>query len=139
MCLGELNCLRDSIHVQTLRRPCPGDRYPLTRSLISSTATVWKEFVEHAFVKELGKGSLDKKRFAHFMKYVEYINPAPWAHATYRQDYYFHKYHARASACVPRNPSARKYTQRTPQATDSKVNQLCSDNCSDGIGSRHLA
>ena len=58
-------------------RPHPGDRYPLTRALISSTASAWKEFVEHPFVRELGKGLLDKRCFVHFIKYVEYTDSAP--------------------------------------------------------------
>jgi len=102
---------RISNTLKPFRRPCPGDRHPLTRLLISSTATVWKEFVEHAFVKGLGKGSLDKRCFVHFIKYVECIDPAPWPHVFDRQDYHFLKYYARAYACVPWNPSTWKYIQ----------------------------
>lgn len=58
-------------------RPRPGDRYPLTRALILSTASVWKEYVEHTFVKELGKGLLDERFFVHFIKYVGFINFTP--------------------------------------------------------------
>ena len=30
---------------------------------------MWKEYVEHTFVKGLGKGLLDKRCFVHFIKY----------------------------------------------------------------------
>ena len=62
---------------ELLCRPGPGDRYPLTRTLISSTASAWKEYVEHTFVKELGKGTLDKKCFIRFIKYAEFIDYTP--------------------------------------------------------------
>ena len=58
-------------------RPGPGDRYSLTRALILSTGSAWKEYVEHTFVREVGKGSLDKRCFVHFLKYVEFIDSTP--------------------------------------------------------------
>ncbi|KAF9787316.1 Phosphomethylpyrimidine kinase-domain-containing protein [Thelephora terrestris] len=65
-------------------RPFPGDSYPLTRVLISSTANMWKEYVEHKFVKEVGKGQLDKKCFVHSIK----------------QGYHYLKYYGRAYALM---------------------------------------
>lgn len=54
--------------------------YPFTRMLIQSTAELWKEYVEHDFVKRLGRGVLEIEAFSHFI----------------RQDYHYLKYYARA-------------------------------------------
>ncbi|KAF8959768.1 Phosphomethylpyrimidine kinase-domain-containing protein [Flammula alnicola] len=53
----------------------------LTPSLIPQSAEKsWKEYVEHDFVRQLGKGTLDRECFVHFIK----------------QDYHYLKYYARA-------------------------------------------
>ncbi|KAL0950195.1 hypothetical protein HGRIS_010187 [Hohenbuehelia grisea] len=54
--------------------------YPFTRFLIQSTRTLWKQYVEHDFVKQLGRGELRREAFVHFIK----------------QDYHYLKYYARA-------------------------------------------
>uniref|UniRef100_A0A8H7Y4U1 Uncharacterized protein n=1 Tax=Psilocybe cubensis TaxID=181762 RepID=A0A8H7Y4U1_PSICU len=54
--------------------------YPFTRLLIEGASSSWKDYVEHAFVKQLGEGTLDRARFIHFIK----------------QDYLYLKYYARA-------------------------------------------
>jgi len=56
----------------------PGDGHPLMRPLILSTASAWKEYVEHTFMKGLGKGLLDKRCFVHFIRYVECTYYTPW-------------------------------------------------------------
>lgn len=38
--------------------------------LIASTSQIWKEYVEHEFVQQLGKGVLAREKFIHFIKYV---------------------------------------------------------------------
>lgn len=38
--------------------------------LIESNAKEWKEYVEHEFVRQLGKGTLDRAHFIHFVKFV---------------------------------------------------------------------
>ncbi|KZP13804.1 hypothetical protein FIBSPDRAFT_921540 [Athelia psychrophila] len=53
---------------------------PLTRSLIQATSKTWKEYVQHDFVVQLGRGTLAKQSFVHFIK----------------QDYHYLKYYARA-------------------------------------------
>ncbi|OJA11198.1 hypothetical protein AZE42_06238 [Rhizopogon vesiculosus] len=58
--------------------------YPLTSSLIQSTRTIWREYVQHEFVVLLGKGTLPKENFLHFIK----------------QDYLYLKYYARAYALL---------------------------------------
>ncbi|KAG7086378.1 hypothetical protein E1B28_002337 [Marasmius oreades] len=54
--------------------------YPFTRLLIEESATIWKDFVQHKFVKLLGQGILPKQCFTYFIK----------------QDYLYLKYYARA-------------------------------------------
>ncbi|KAH9914528.1 Phosphomethylpyrimidine kinase-domain-containing protein [Epithele typhae] len=56
------------------------NRHPLTRILIRSANSTWKEYVEHEFVKQLARGTLKKECFLHFIK----------------QDYLYLKYYARA-------------------------------------------
>ena len=36
--------------------------------LIRSNADVWKQYVQHDFVKQLGQGTLSRERFIHFLK-----------------------------------------------------------------------
>ncbi|KAG6902680.1 hypothetical protein C0995_013372 [Termitomyces sp. Mi166 len=48
-------------------RASPSDPYPLTRLLIEGNLSDWKEYVEHDFVKLLGRGTLSRKAFLHFM------------------------------------------------------------------------
>ncbi|KAJ3853794.1 Phosphomethylpyrimidine kinase-domain-containing protein [Lentinula lateritia] len=62
----------------------PTNPYPLTTLLIRKSARVWKAYVEHEFVKLLGKGTLPQKNFIHFIK----------------QDYLYLKYYGRAYARV---------------------------------------
>jgi hydroxymethylpyrimidine/phosphomethylpyrimidine kinase len=74
------------------------------RTLIRSNLDVWKQFVEHDFVKQLGQGTLSRERFVHFLKCAAcsrsrsrdglliYIHPC-------RQDYLYLKYYARANGC----------------------------------------
>jgi thiaminase len=42
----------------------------MTKSLIESTSALWRQYVEHKFVKDLGRGILDKSHFVHFIKCV---------------------------------------------------------------------
>ena len=49
-------------------RPTRNDPYPLVRMLICSNADVWKQYVQHEFVKQLGIGTLSRERFIHFLK-----------------------------------------------------------------------
>ncbi|KAF9239133.1 Phosphomethylpyrimidine kinase-domain-containing protein [Melanogaster broomeanus] len=81
---GPLNHLhavsRGVLQPITLRRRTPGNPYPLTRKLIRSTARLWKEYVQHDFVVQLGKGTLNRSSFIHFIK----------------QDYHYLKYYTRA-------------------------------------------
>jgi hydroxymethylpyrimidine/phosphomethylpyrimidine kinase len=36
--------------------------------LIRSNADVWKQYVQHDFVQQLGQGTLSRERFIHFLK-----------------------------------------------------------------------
>src|SRR5882762_1723976 len=49
-------------------RPTMNDPYPLVRTLIRSNLGVWKQYVQHDFVKQLGQGTLSRERFIHFLK-----------------------------------------------------------------------
>ncbi|KAH7928157.1 hypothetical protein BV22DRAFT_1126761 [Leucogyrophana mollusca] len=65
-------------------RRTAGNPHPLTRALIHSTRGIWKEYVQHDFVILLGKGTLQRESFLHFIK----------------QDYHYLKYYARAYALL---------------------------------------
>ena len=52
------------------RRRTPGHPFPLTHKFIQSTADLWKSYVQHEFVVQLGKGELDRASFIHFIKYA---------------------------------------------------------------------
>lgn len=74
--LNHFHNLRDSF----IPRRSANNPYPFTSLLIQSTREIWKEYVEHDFVRQLGKGTLDRACFVHFV----------------RQDYLYLKYYARA-------------------------------------------
>ncbi|KAK7040259.1 trifunctional hydroxymethylpyrimidine kinase/phosphomethylpyrimidine kinase/thiaminase [Paramarasmius palmivorus] len=76
---GPLNHLH-SVTVLNIPRKTPTNPYPFTRMLIQGTSKIWKEYVEHDFVKLLGKGTLRKECFVYFIK----------------QDYIYLRYYARA-------------------------------------------
>ncbi|KAI5835786.1 hypothetical protein K523DRAFT_259866 [Schizophyllum commune Tattone D] len=76
-------------HLHGLRPACipgrtPSNQHPFTRLLIQQSSSTWKAYVEHPFVVELGKGTLAKEKFVHFIK----------------QDYHYLKYYARAYALL---------------------------------------
>lgn len=77
---GPLNHMHPLLS-RALHRPAPSDPYPLVRTLIRSNADVWKQYVRHDFVRQLGEGTLSRERFLHFLK----------------QDYHYLKYYARAN------------------------------------------
>ncbi|EGN96401.1 hypothetical protein SERLA73DRAFT_112697 [Serpula lacrymans var. lacrymans S7.3] len=80
---GPLNHLH-SILIRRIPLRSQTNPYPLTRSLIQGTASIWKGYVQHDFVKLLGKGILERGSFLHFIK----------------QDYHYLKYYARAYALL---------------------------------------
>ncbi|EJD06229.1 uncharacterized protein FOMMEDRAFT_104743 [Fomitiporia mediterranea MF3/22] len=85
--------------------PTKEDPYPFTRALIRSNASVWKQYVEHPFVKQLGEGTLRRESFLHFVK----------------QDYQYLKYYARAYGLLV--AKSRRFADIKP-ATDTIVNVL---------------
>ncbi|KAJ3757785.1 Ribokinase-like protein [Lentinula raphanica] len=80
-------------------RPTPTTPYPLTTLLIHRAGDAWKAYVEHEFVRMLGKGTLPRENFVHFI----------------RQDYLYLKYYARAYALLSAKsttfPSISRATQ----------------------------
>ncbi|KIK96679.1 hypothetical protein PAXRUDRAFT_825700 [Paxillus rubicundulus Ve08.2h10] len=80
---GPLNHLHSASRF-VLQPRTPGNPYPLTQKLIRSTARLWKEYVQHDFVVQLGKGTLKRSSFIHFIK----------------QDYHYLKYYARGYALL---------------------------------------
>ncbi|KXN91918.1 hypothetical protein AN958_11303 [Leucoagaricus sp. SymC.cos] len=76
---GPLNHLHSTTEI-LIPKPTKHDPYPFTRYLIQSTASAWKAYVEHDFVKQLGKATLPRSAFLHFII----------------QDYHYLKYYARA-------------------------------------------
>ncbi|KAF4614645.1 hypothetical protein D9613_003401 [Agrocybe pediades] len=74
--LNHLHSIQPSlIYPRSLTNP-----YPFTTLLIQSASETWRQYVEHDFVKQLGRGTLDRANFIHFIK----------------QDYLYLKYYARA-------------------------------------------
>ncbi|RDB19193.1 putative hydroxymethylpyrimidine/phosphomethylpyrimidine kinase 2 [Hypsizygus marmoreus] len=76
---GPLNHFHSLMHY-SIPRQTRTNRHPFTRLLIQGNAREWKQYVEHDFVKLLGKGTLPQKAFVHFIV----------------QDYHYLKYYARA-------------------------------------------
>ncbi|KAJ3556463.1 hypothetical protein NM688_g2012 [Phlebia brevispora] len=64
---GPLNHMH-SIMQRSVPSPTRDNPHPFTRLLIQSTAGLWKQYVEHEFVKQLGKGTLPRECFLHFIK-----------------------------------------------------------------------
>ena len=56
--------------MMTLGRPTAVNPHPFTKRLIQSTAGIWKQYVEHDFVKQLAQGTLPREKFIHFIKYA---------------------------------------------------------------------
>ncbi|KAI6046757.1 Phosphomethylpyrimidine kinase-domain-containing protein [Pisolithus marmoratus] len=78
--LNHLHSVTESLIVpRTIRNP-----FPLTYSLIRNTSAKWSKYVQHEFVVKLGKGTLERASFLHFIK----------------QDYHYLKYYARAHALL---------------------------------------
>ncbi|KAK7438443.1 trifunctional hydroxymethylpyrimidine kinase/phosphomethylpyrimidine kinase/thiaminase [Stygiomarasmius scandens] len=76
-------------HLHSTNRACIPRRtrsnpYPFVSLLIQRTKDIWKAYVEHDFVKQLGRGTLKEECFVHFLK----------------QDYHYLKYYARAYALL---------------------------------------
>ena len=69
------------------------------RTLIRSNVSVWKQYVQHDFVKQLGQGTLSRERFIHFLKCATTVTvPAGLLYSpSHRQDYLYLKYYARAN------------------------------------------
>ncbi|KAN0073795.1 Ribokinase-like protein [Tylopilus felleus] len=80
---GPLNHLH-SISKLVVQPRTLGHPYPLTHKFIQNTADLWKAYVQHDFVVQLGKGTLDRASFIHFIK----------------QDYHYLKYYSRAYALL---------------------------------------
>ncbi|PAV23419.1 thiamin biosynthesis [Pyrrhoderma noxium] len=76
---GPLNHMH-ALAERILPLPSKQDQYPFVRALIRSNAEQWRKYVEHPFVIQLGKGTLPRECFVHFVK----------------QDYQYLKYYARA-------------------------------------------
>ncbi|KZS98826.1 hypothetical protein SISNIDRAFT_447652 [Sistotremastrum niveocremeum HHB9708] len=76
---GPLNHMH-GIQQRTIPLITSSTPFPFVRSLIRSTEDIWKDYVEHPFVKQLGEGTLPVESFKHFIK----------------QDYIYLRYYARA-------------------------------------------
>lgn len=79
----------------------PTHPYPLTHKFIQSTGELWKAFIRHDFVVQLGKGTLDRLSFIHFIKCVYFPTSLVTVCSPYlqtRQDYLFLKYYVGAYA-----------------------------------------
>ena len=61
-------CFRADDPSNLCHRATKSNPHPFTRLLIQSTAGLWKEYVEHDFVKQLARGTLPRECFIHFIK-----------------------------------------------------------------------
>ncbi|KAF8437560.1 Phosphomethylpyrimidine kinase-domain-containing protein [Boletus edulis BED1] len=102
---GPLNHLH-SISRLVVQPRTDGHPYPLTHKFIQSTVDLWKSYVQHDFVVQLGKGTLDRASFIHFIK----------------QDYHYLKYYSRAYALL-----ATKSHDFAPISSAAKVMQHIAD------------
>ncbi|KAF5333616.1 hypothetical protein D9611_002764 [Ephemerocybe angulata] len=95
---GPLNHLH-SVEKSTVPRRTSVNPYPFTYLLIKHTNEIWKSYVQHDFVKQLGKGVLSRESFVYFIK----------------QDYHYLKYYSRAygllAAKASTFPSIRSATE----------------------------
>ncbi|KAF8129249.1 Phosphomethylpyrimidine kinase-domain-containing protein [Boletus edulis] len=102
---GPLNHLH-SISRLVVQPRTDGHPYPLTHKFIQSTVDLWKSYVQHDFVVQLGKGTLDRASFIHFIKH----------------DYHYLKYYSRAYALL-----ATKSHDFAPISSAAKVMQHIAD------------
>ncbi|WRT68741.1 phosphomethylpyrimidine kinase [Kwoniella shivajii] len=78
---GPLNHAHLSVR-RALPPPTKHNPHPFLSHLIQSNLPLWKSYVQHPFVVQLGKGTLPKECFEHYIK----------------QDYHYLKHYARAHA-----------------------------------------
>ncbi|KZV60533.1 hypothetical protein PENSPDRAFT_659506 [Peniophora sp. CONT] len=76
---GPLNHMH-SVVPRIIPEPTATNPHPFVRMLIMKTKDIWKQYVEHDFVRQLGQGTLPRESFIHFLK----------------QDYIYLKYYSRA-------------------------------------------
>ncbi|KIP07501.1 hypothetical protein PHLGIDRAFT_511930 [Phlebiopsis gigantea 11061_1 CR5-6] len=99
---GPLNHMH-ALTVRSVPQPTRSNPHPFTRLLIQSTASIWKQYVEHDFVKQLARGTLPRECFIHFIK----------------QDYLYLRYYARAYGLL----AAKSATfPQIKAATDTIIN-----------------
>ncbi|EPQ50588.1 hypothetical protein GLOTRDRAFT_82113 [Gloeophyllum trabeum ATCC 11539] len=104
---GPLNHMH-SITLRNIPKPTLSNPHPFTRLLIKSTSKIWKEYVEHDFVKQLGQGTLRRECFIHFIK----------------QDYHYLKYYGRAYALLGAKSPSYPAIQAAAQTMFNVVNEV---------------
>ncbi|CAA7260924.1 unnamed protein product [Cyclocybe aegerita] len=104
---GPLNHLH-SISSSLVPLRTPENRYPFAKLLIQRTSQSWKGYVQHEFVIQLGKGVLDRNRFAHFIK----------------QDYHYLKYYARAYALLAAKSASFKIIETSTQTILNVLHEI---------------
>ncbi|KAJ3514035.1 hypothetical protein NLJ89_g2606 [Agrocybe chaxingu] len=77
-------------------------------SISSSLVPLWKDYVQHEFVIQLGKGILDRNRFVHFIK----------------QDYHYLKYYARAYALLAAKSASFKIIETSTQTILNVLHEI---------------
>ncbi|KAA1477671.1 hypothetical protein DENSPDRAFT_933847 [Dentipellis sp. KUC8613] len=80
---GPLNHMHPTL-LRSIPLPTDSNPHPFLRLLIRTNADIWKTYVQHPFVQQLGRGTLARESFIHFIK----------------QDYLYLKYYARAQALL---------------------------------------
>ncbi|GLB35575.1 putative TENA/THI-4/PQQC family protein [Lyophyllum shimeji] len=89
-------------------RPTQQNPHPFTQLLIQGNASEWKEYVEHDFVKLLGRGTLPVKAFVHFIV----------------QDYHYLKYYARAYGLLAAKSTSFEAIGSATQTIINVINEL---------------
>ncbi|KAG6888912.1 hypothetical protein C0992_007099 [Termitomyces sp. T32_za158] len=104
---GPLNHFH-AVAPRLIPRASPFNPYPLTRLLIERNRLEWKGYVEHDFVKLLGRGTLSRKAFVHFMV----------------QDYHYLKYYARAYGLLAAKSTSFKAIESAAQIIFNVVSEI---------------
>jgi hydroxymethylpyrimidine/phosphomethylpyrimidine kinase len=60
--------VRHRANVRPTASPSAANPQPFTTHLISSIKPLWNKYINHPFVLQLGQGTLDKRRFAHYLQ-----------------------------------------------------------------------
>ncbi|KAF9009599.1 Phosphomethylpyrimidine kinase-domain-containing protein [Cyathus striatus] len=97
-----------SLEFSSIPQRTGSNPYPFTRLLIQCNKSIWKEYVEHDFVKLLGKGTLPMSAFTYFIK----------------QDYHYLKYYCRAYGLLAAKSSSFTAIGSATQTINNVITEI---------------